>query len=59
MSENEKRSEDHPVEQKPAEDHTHVRPAGRKKMDIPPRTWSITDEEIDESFPASDPPGNY
>ena len=31
MSENEKRSEDHPVEQKPAEDHTHVgRPAGRR-----------------------------
>ena len=40
-------------------DHTHVRPAGRKKMDMPPKTWTKTDEEIDESFPASDPPGNY
>ena len=41
------------------EDHTHVRPAGRKKMDLPPSTWSKTDEELDKSFPASDPPGNY
>ena len=40
-------------------DHTYVRPAGRKEMDNPPSTWSKTDEEIDESFPASDPPGNY
>jgi hypothetical protein len=39
--------------------HTHVRPAGRKKMAMPPETWSKTDEEADESFPASDPPGNY
>jgi Protein of unknown function (DUF2934) len=36
-----------------------VRPAGRKEMDMPPPTWSKTDEEVDESFPASDPPGNY
>jgi hypothetical protein len=42
-----------------AEGHTYVRPAGRKKMDIPPGRWSKIDEEIDESFPASDPPGNY
>jgi len=40
-------------------EHTHIRPAGRKKMDLPPSTWSKTDEEVDESFPASDPPGNY
>jgi Protein of unknown function (DUF2934) len=39
--------------------HTYVRPAGPKKMDNPPSTWSKTDEEVDESFPASDPPGNY
>ena len=32
-------------------DHTYVRPAGRKKMDIPPGTWSKTDEEVDESLP--------
>jgi hypothetical protein len=36
-----------------------VRPAGRETMDMPPSTWSKTDEEVDESFPASDPPGNY
>ena len=40
-------------------DGTIHRPAGRKKMDIPPSTWSKTDEESDKSFPASDPPGNY
>jgi hypothetical protein len=36
-----------------------VRPAGPEAMDMPPRRWSKTDEESDESFPASDPPGNY
>ena len=40
-------------------DHAYARPAGRKKMNLPPSTWSKTDEEVDESFPASDPPGNY
>lgn len=37
----------------------HVRVAGRKEMDMPPRQWDKVDEESDESFPASDPPGNY
>jgi hypothetical protein len=41
------------------EDPDYVRRAGRKTMDMPPASWSKTDEEIDESFPASDPPGNY
>lgn len=36
-----------------------VRPAGPEAMKIPPRGWTKTDEEVDESFPASDPPGNY
>jgi len=43
----------------PEKDHTYVRPAGRKEMDLPPSKWSEIDETIDESFPASDPPGNY
>jgi hypothetical protein len=42
-----------------SKDHTYIRSAGRKEMDAPPKTWMKTDEEIDESFPASDPPGNY
>ena len=36
-----------------------VRPAGRKAMKFPPKTWSIVDEQSDESFPASDPPSTY
>ena len=37
----------------------YIRPAGRKEMENPPKDWDIVDEEGDESFPASDPPGNY
>jgi hypothetical protein len=40
-------------------DHTYVRPAGTDRMEMAPASWSKTDEESDESFPASDPPGNY
>lgn len=36
-----------------------IRPAGRRDMKNPPRNWDIVDEQGDESFPASDPPGNY
>jgi hypothetical protein len=36
-----------------------VRSAGRKEMLDPPADWDIVDEQSDESFPASDPPGNY
>lgn len=36
-----------------------VRDAGPGQMKSPPRHWSKTDEAIDESFPASDPPSNY
>jgi len=36
-----------------------IRPAGRRRMENPPRDWDIVDEQSDESFPASDPPGNY
>jgi Protein of unknown function (DUF3072) len=39
--------------------HDDVRSAGRSEMDLPPKSWTKTDEEIDESFPASEPPGNY
>lgn len=36
-----------------------IRDAGRRQMRNPPRDWDIVDEQGDESFPASDPPGNY
>lgn len=37
-----------------------VRDAGPAAMrDEPRRTWTKTDEEADQSFPASDPPANY
>ena len=39
---------------------TQVRDAGPEAMrDAPDGVWSSTDEKSDESFPASDPPGNY
>lgn len=37
----------------------HVRSAGPDEMELPPKKWDKVDEESDESFPASDPPGNY
>ncbi|MGR3321611.1 MAG: hypothetical protein ACU0DK_06750 [Pseudooceanicola sp.] len=36
-----------------------VRNAGPEHMRNPPRSWDDVDEQNDESFPASDPPGNY
>jgi hypothetical protein len=40
--------------------HTDVRDAGPEAMRDPTdRPWTDTDQQIDESFPASDPPGNY
>lgn len=45
--------------EKPEGDDKHIRPAGPKDMENPPKEWTRTDEESDESFPASDPPGNY
>jgi hypothetical protein len=42
------------------ENFAKVRDSGPSAMaDKPKRTWSKTDEESDQSFPASDPPSNY
>lgn len=39
--------------------HRYVRSAGTAEMTAPPRHWDRVDEALDESFPASDPPGGY
>ncbi len=44
--------------EKPKDDK-EVRPAGPECMESPPEEWDEVDEEVDESFPASDPPANY
>ena len=36
-----------------------VRNAGQDSMRDPSGKWTKTDEEVDQSFPASDPPANY
>ncbi|KQM21802.1 hypothetical protein [Novosphingobium sp. Leaf2] len=42
-----------------AGDRATVRDSGPEHMTTPPKSWSKTDEAIDESFPASDPPSTY
>ena len=36
-----------------------VRDAGPEEQHIDAADWDVVDEQADESFPASDPPGNY
>ena len=36
-----------------------IRDAGPSQMRNPPSEWDEVDESLDESFPASDPPGTY
>lgn len=38
---------------------SRIRQAGTREMKDPPRDWDDIDERVDESFPASDPPGKY
>jgi len=44
----------------PQSSHMDVRDAGPQAMrDSVQRPWTETDEDLDESFPASDPPEGY
>jgi len=54
------RPERNPVTSTPPHNASpRVRQSGPREMKDPPRDWDLTDERGDESFPASDPPGNY
>jgi len=41
------------------DDPVQVRPAGQESTADTHHEWDEVDEQVDESFPASDPPGNY
>ncbi|AKM11301.1 hypothetical protein [Croceicoccus naphthovorans] len=43
----------------PSNEVTPVRDSGPAAMRDKPKTWSKTDEGLDESFPASDPATTY
>lgn len=43
----------------PSNEVTPVRDSGPAAMRDKPKTWSKTDEAVDESFPASDPAATY
>lgn len=48
------------AEEQPHQGHMDVRDAGPGAMRDPVRReWTEVDEDLDESFPASDPPGGY
>lgn len=48
-----------PAQPTPAATPKKVRDAGPDAMKNPPKKWDETDEAVDESFPASDPPAKY
>ncbi len=48
-----------PAAPAPAKPLPKVRDAGPEAMNCAPKRWDMVDQQADESFPASDPPGNY
>jgi hypothetical protein len=53
------KSEKKPAKPKTGERFPPVRDAGPDNMKNPPKDWDGVDQEEDESFPASDPHGDY
>lgn len=51
--------EEAPPLNQPVKKPARVRDAGPEAMTAPPKRWDMVDQQADESFPASDPPGNY
>ncbi len=45
--------------QKEGQGRASVRDAGPANMKSPPKSWSKTDEALDETFPASDAVASY
>jgi hypothetical protein len=43
----------------PKESPVQVRDAGPEAQADKPKKWDEVDQQVDESFPASDPPANY
>jgi hypothetical protein len=43
----------------PNSSDVQIRESGPDAQGTKPKKWDKTDEEVDESFPASDPPANY
>lgn len=54
-----RRHESTDVQAQPSAPSQPVRDAGPEAMRDEPRQWGRTDQRLDESFPASDPPGTY
>ncbi|MEY4983078.1 MAG: hypothetical protein RIR62_1344 [Pseudomonadota bacterium] len=48
-----------PARRKRVDRQMPVRAAGPENMETPPEDWDSVDQQSDESFPASDPPGTY